>query len=205
MRTFLLTTIAGSLLAGCASTETGRVSTAPDGTRVYGLDEQPQATVTGEGALMPGAYTTHTLPTGQFTGQERSQAVIGQRPTPPRESDPRDLARSTTPATSGAGALGQVGVIPGENVTSQTLVDLPPNLAEVAASNTPASTHIAVGSGPTVERSTGNSTTNNSGGESKPELKTSNEQSAPPNAPVQREPSPARNSAQPKPETGVKQ
>ena len=61
--------IALALLAGCASTETGRVQKTSDGTLLYGLDDQPQTSVAGEGTLMPGAYDSRNLGTGQFTGQ----------------------------------------------------------------------------------------------------------------------------------------
>ena len=136
MKQFILVLPALAILAGCASTETGSVYKARDGTTVYGLDEQPEATVTGSGALMPGAYASHNMMTGQFTGQERTQDLVGQRPETPREADSRVLQRSPAPAMgTGAGTLGQSGIVPNGNITGSALVDLPPDLATVAARN----------------------------------------------------------------------
>ena len=103
MRTIFALSAVAAFLAGCASTENGRVYYQSDGTKVYGLDDQPQASIVGEGTLMPGAYETHTLPTGQFTGKERTQDLIGHNPVPPRESDPRIYRRDSVP-NSGAGS-----------------------------------------------------------------------------------------------------
>lgn len=77
------------LLAGCA-TEDHRVKTV-DGVTHYGLNDQPQKAVTAEGGLMRGLQETGGMPTGQFTGRERTLDQVGQYPTPPREADPREL------------------------------------------------------------------------------------------------------------------
>ena len=102
-------------------TEPDSVTQTPDGTRVYGLDDQPQTVVTGQGSLMPGAYGSRHMQTGQFTGRERTNDQIGQRPTLPREADPRELARDGETAT-GAGSLGQIGIVPGQPVTGESLI-----------------------------------------------------------------------------------
>jgi hypothetical protein len=136
MKQFILVLPALAILAGCASSETGTVYKARDGTTVYGLNEQPESSVTGSGALMPGAYASHNMMTGQFTGQERTQDLIGQRPETPREADARVLQRNPAPTIgTGAGTLGQSGIVPNGNVTGSALVDLPPDLAAVAARN----------------------------------------------------------------------
>ena len=69
---------ASFLLAGCASTETGQVSTAPDGTKVYGLSEQPQSNITGVGNLMKPGYDPARVQPSQFTGKEDASDRIGQ-------------------------------------------------------------------------------------------------------------------------------
>jgi hypothetical protein len=81
------------LLAGCSTTESGRVSYTSDGTKAYGLDDQPGSSATAEGSLMPGAYATSDVETGQFTDQERTPARVGQYPTPPREADIVEMER----------------------------------------------------------------------------------------------------------------
>lgn len=81
--------IGAAVLAGCA-TENHQVETR-NGVTHYGLNDQPQKTVTGEGGLMRGEVETSGIPTGQFTGRERTLDQIGQYPTPPREADPREL------------------------------------------------------------------------------------------------------------------
>ena len=101
---------------------------------------------------MPGAYNSRDLPTGQFSGQERTHAVVGQRPTLPREADPRQMERKGEPVLgSGAGTLGQSGVLRGESVTSSTLTDQPLNPAL-----TPSTTGLgrSAGSPAPSERST---------------------------------------------------
>jgi hypothetical protein len=77
------------LLAGCTS-ENHRVETR-NGVTHYGLDNQPNQVLAGEGALMPGSLDSRELPTGQFTGRERTLDQIGQYPTLPREADAREL------------------------------------------------------------------------------------------------------------------
>lgn len=81
--------IGALLLAGCA-TENHRVENI-NGAPHYGLDDQPQKSVTAEGALMRGVQETSHVPTGQFTGRERTPGQVGQYPTPPAEADPRAL------------------------------------------------------------------------------------------------------------------
>jgi hypothetical protein len=126
-----LVTLSALLLAGCASTENGRVSYDNDGTKVYGLDDRPQSSVAGEGTLMPGAYDSHTMPTGQFTGKERTQDFVGTYPVPPREADPREMSREPRQVGTGivppigAGSLGQSGITPGLSVSSSTLMTGP--------------------------------------------------------------------------------
>lgn len=114
MKTILMSAAAGLLLAGCATGESGRVTTTANGTPVYGLNDQPETTVGGGGPLMHGLSDSRHMPTGQFTGQERTEDVVGQFPTVPREADPRQLDHSAAPAT-GAGTLGQSGIQPGRN------------------------------------------------------------------------------------------
>lgn len=128
MKVLLIFPLGAALLAGCATTETGSVTRAPDGTVVYGLREQPQTAIAGAGTLMRGAYGSRSLPTGQFTGSERTSDQISQRPVLPGEADARELARGGEIGT-GAGALGQVGIVPGRPVTSGTILqteDVPP-------------------------------------------------------------------------------
>jgi hypothetical protein len=122
MKMLIISSLAAALLVGCATTETGTVSR-NDGTKVYGLDDQPQTAIAGEGSLMPGAYGSRPLPTGQFTGRERTNDQVGQRPTIPREADARELARSEEGLATGAGTLGQSGVIPGETVSTETIME----------------------------------------------------------------------------------
>src|SRR5687768_3698522 len=138
MRTILALSAIATFLAGCASTENGRVYYQSDGTKVYGLDDQPQASIAGEGTLMPGAYETHTLPTGQFTGKERTQDLIGHTPVPPREADPRAYRRDSVP-NSGAGSLGQTGIRPdAPAVSTSTIMTGPTNPSLAPSANPPA-------------------------------------------------------------------
>ena len=124
MKALLIYSLGGLLLAGCATSETGRVSRTEDGTRVYGLNDAPQTAVAGEGSLMPGAYESGDMETGQFTGRERTNSQIGQRPALPPAADARDLGRGPESETGrGAGTLGQSGIVPGEPVTSETLLE----------------------------------------------------------------------------------
>jgi hypothetical protein len=123
MKPFILSALATGLLVGCASTDTTTV-THRSGSTVTSIDDQPQTAVAGEGSLMPGAYDTRSVPTGQFTGRERTNDQIGQRPTLPREADAGDLARSEDSlGVSGSGTLGQSGVVPNRAVTSETLME----------------------------------------------------------------------------------
>lgn len=119
MKPFILSALATGLLVGCASTDTTTVTR-----RSGSVADQPQTAITGEGSLMPGAYDTSRLPTGQFTGRERTNDQIGQRPTLPGEADARDFARSEESlGTSGTGALGQSGIVPNSPITAETLLE----------------------------------------------------------------------------------
>lgn len=123
MKAFVFSALATGLLVGCASTDTTTV-TGSSGSAVTTVDEQPQTAIVGEGSLMPGAYDTRSVPTGQFTGRERTNDQIGQRPILPREADARDLARSEESlGASGTGTLGQSGIAPNRVVTSGTLME----------------------------------------------------------------------------------
>jgi hypothetical protein len=124
MKALLLLAATGCMLAGCVSTETERVSSTVNDTPVYGLDDQPQTSVVGDGSLMPGAYGSRAAETGQFTGRERTNDQIGQRPTLPREADARELERDNETG-KGAGTLGHSGIVPGEPVTGRTLLEEP--------------------------------------------------------------------------------
>jgi hypothetical protein len=86
MKSFILSALAAGLMVGCASTDSTTGNRA-SGTSVTSTDEQPQTAAAGEGSLMPGAYGSRPLPNGQFTGRERTNDQIGQRPTLPREAD----------------------------------------------------------------------------------------------------------------------
>jgi hypothetical protein len=132
MKAILMFSTSALLLAGCASSEKGHVYYNQDGTKVYGLDQQPQSAVVGEGTLMPGAYASHDMQTGQFTGKERSQDFVGANPVTPREADPRDFSRASQPTTAivppaGAGTLGQTGVQPRTSLSTSTLMSGPSN------------------------------------------------------------------------------
>ena len=121
MKALLIYSLGGLLLAGCTMTESERVSRSEDETSVYGMSDQPQTSVAGEGSLMPGAYESGNMETGQFTGQERTNSQIGQRATLPPETD---VGRGPETETGkGAGTLGQSGIVPGEPVTSETLLE----------------------------------------------------------------------------------
>ena len=126
MKTFIISAVsavAAGLIAGCTTTETGTVSQTDEGTRVYGLSDQPQSAIAGEGSLMPGAYGSRPLPNGQFTGRERTNDQVGQRPTLPQEADARELARSKEGTGMGTGTLGQSGIIPDRPVSTETLME----------------------------------------------------------------------------------
>jgi hypothetical protein len=124
MKAIVIVSLGGLLLAGCATNDVqvSRVSEA-------GVDryhDQPQTAVAGEGSLMPGAYDNRAMDTGQFTGRERTSDQIGQRPTLPPEADTRELERSDEKGTAiGAGSLGQSGIVPGREVTAETLLEEP--------------------------------------------------------------------------------
>jgi len=167
MKLFFTCVASAALLVGCASTENGRVEQTPNGTH-YGLDDQPQSSIAGEGPLMPGAYDSHNPLTGQFTGQERSSEMIGVRPTLPREADARQMDRSVpVQLGTGAGSLGQSGIVMGEPAVNGTaLLDKPLNPgAEPSASDIyrpSASDTSAVGVGRAPETEIGrNAATNN--------------------------------------------
>ena len=157
MKGLIVLTLAGAVLAGCATTEPGSVTRTPDGTRVYGLDDQPQTVVTGQGSLMPGAYGSRHMQTGQFTGRERTSDQVGQRPTLPREADPRELARDGE-TSIGAGTLGQSGIVPGQPVTGESLIvpiTAPAHAVVVPpGSETPIEEDEAVGNAPEPETGT---------------------------------------------------
>src|SRR5688500_12927084 len=121
MKPLILSAFAG-LLFGCASTDTNTV-TRPSGSTITTVEDQPQTATAGEGSLMPGAYDARNLPTGQFTGRERTNDQIGQRPTLPREADARDLARSEEGLATGAGTLGQSGISPNRPVSAESIIE----------------------------------------------------------------------------------
>jgi hypothetical protein len=142
------------LLAGCAATDNDTFSSSRDATRVLPVDDQPQTAVAGEGSLMPGAYEPRQLPTGQFTGQERTPAVIGQNPVVPRETDVRQMDRSgpIDAAGRGAGTLGQAGIAP-----ANTPGTVSPSATDIYRSSEP----NAIGAPPGLERGTSVTQTNN--------------------------------------------
>jgi hypothetical protein len=161
MKPFILSALAIGLCVGCASPDTTTV-TRRSGSTTASIDDQPQTAVAGEGSLMPGAYDTRSVPTGQFTGRERTNDQIGQRPTLPREADARDLARSEDSlGVSGSGTLGQSGVIPNRAVTSETLMEsgeaVPPPASVTERERT---TTESIGSAPSL--STGSASLTNS-------------------------------------------
>jgi hypothetical protein len=139
MRVFLQLTAwtgAACLFAGCASTDN---STASSSAATVGevVSDQPQTSVAGEGSLMPGAYGSRRLQTGQFTGRERTSDQVGQNPVLPREADPRELSRSDESLGTGAGSLGQSGIVPDHHISTQTLM-------ETTATDPGAPAHLAV-------------------------------------------------------------
>lgn len=136
MKAFLSSLAAALLAAGCASTDEYSTASSP---RVgETISDQPQSSVAGEGSLMTGAYDTRRMQTGQFTGRERTNDQVGQRPTLPGGADPRELARSEdSTGTTGAGTLGQSGILPDEPVSPETLM-------ETTTGNVAAPAHVAV-------------------------------------------------------------
>jgi hypothetical protein len=149
MKRTLICAAAGLLFAGCASTEDGTVRNTAEGTH-YGLIDQPQTSVAGEGTLMPGAYDPRHLPNGQFTGQERTQSLVGQAPTLPREADARQMER--TPGNTlgtGAGALGQAGIPPSNAIDTTLNPALSPSASEIyRAGETGPATGVGTAPGP---------------------------------------------------------
>jgi hypothetical protein len=144
MKRFIFSALAAGLLVGCASTDSTTV-THRSGSTVTTIEDQPQTAIAGQGSLMPGAYETRNLPTGQFTGRERTNDQIGQRPTLPREADARDLARSEESlGVSGTGTLGQSGVTPDRPVTSETLLESAQGSAPGQSSDASAGTNDPV-------------------------------------------------------------
>lgn len=106
MKKALALIFSAGLLAGCSTTDSGRVSYSDSGVKVYSLDDQPGTSVTAEGALMPGAFDSGRPDTGQFTGQERTHARVGQYPTPPREADLVEMERDAAgPRQVGSGIV----------------------------------------------------------------------------------------------------
>jgi len=175
MRNVFISAAVSTLLAGCASTQTGRVTTASDGTRVYGLSPQPESALVGEQPLMPGSTSGHRVEAGQFTGQERTNDQVGEGAIPPA-SDAREWARTSKPPTGatgkGAGTLGQSGIFPDQNITSGTLIGSdvypptanPPTFATAPTLSQPLTDETAkrgaVGSAPGPESGGANSLTN---------------------------------------------
>jgi len=158
MKGMLTCAAVASLLVGCVTTETGTVSSTRNGTRAYGLDDQPQSSVAGTGSLMPGAYDNRQMQTGQFTGRERTNDMIGQSPTLPREADARELARSEQ-SNRGAGTLGQSGVVPDQDVSNEVIIESSTPALPSAAGNAPASeagrgsdTTNSIGAPPATQR-----------------------------------------------------
>ena len=84
MKAITIVILGGLLLAGCATSD---VSQSRNDLQLREPNSQPQTAVAGEGSLMPGAHESRTLETGQFTGRERTNAQIGQRPALPPEAD----------------------------------------------------------------------------------------------------------------------
>lgn len=133
MKTFVISAVAAGCLLGCASTDNDLVSST--GRTVVG--DQPQTAVAGDGSLMSGAYDSRRMQTGQFTGHERTNDQVGQRPTLPREADARDLARSEDGLADGAGALGRRETVPDRGVSTETLMETSEEPIEAPA-------HVAV-------------------------------------------------------------
>ena len=165
MKPLALVCLGSCLLSGCMSSDSGRGSRTAEGIPLYRLDDQPQTAVVGDGPLMPGAYQSRQLETGQFTGRERTSGEIGQRPSVPPQADARDLARTDKPeSVSGAGSLGQSGIVPGEPVSSETLLEdvpigAPAHVAVVPpGSETGLDQQKAVGAGPSTDSGSGRST-----------------------------------------------
>src|SRR5687768_1748084 len=122
MKTWIISSLASAMLLGCATNDTGTASrNDPGGSN--GVDDQPQTAASGEGSLMPGAFGSRSLPTGQFTGRERTNDQIGQRPTLPREADARELARNEEGLATGAGTLGQSGISPNRPVSAESIIE----------------------------------------------------------------------------------
>ncbi len=143
MKKIFVLAASGVLFAGCATREGGRVHSSSDGTPVYDFRAQPQTVVAGEGTLMPGMYDVRQMPTGQFTGQERSSDIAGPRPILPPRADATETDHSAAPVL-GAGSLGQSGIHPDENaVTGGSLVDHPSGVGSAPG--------IVSGSGSNVE------------------------------------------------------
>jgi hypothetical protein len=141
--TGLTISLAASLLSGCASNDVVNANSdrAP---RI--ISDQPQTAIAGEGSLMPGAFGSRSLQTGQFTGRERTNDQVGQRPTLPTEADPRALARSGETLADGAGTLGQSFIRPEDPVSPDTLMEenVPPAVPAHAAVTPPTSSIAGV-------------------------------------------------------------
>lgn len=82
--------LAGAVFIGGCASENHRVETR-NGGRHYGFDDQAHTATAGEGTLMRGSSDARQIPTGQFTGRERTLDQIGQFPTLPGEAQPREL------------------------------------------------------------------------------------------------------------------
>ena len=149
-----------------------RVGYTEDGTRVYRLDEQPQANVTGSGTLMRGAYEPRTPPTGAFTGKETAHDQVAQYPTPPPESsketrihepveptEEEDITERANPTPqvgsgivppregAGAGTLGQTGLYPSKPVTTSTIMSNPTFVDPPTAETAPTLSEPLTGTG----------------------------------------------------------
>lgn len=140
MKAFFTCAVVTCMIAGCASTEVTTSNPTEHQSPVETINDQPQTSVAGGGTLMPGAYGSRRLQTGQFTGRERTNDQVGQRPTLPREADARELARSEDTGGelgTGAGTLGQSGIVPDRTVSTETLMETTAVPATVPA-------HVAV-------------------------------------------------------------
>jgi hypothetical protein len=153
---------------GCASSHDTSFLKSENGTFPYPPADRPQTGVAGEGSLMPGAYNSRDVPTGQFTGKERTEDAIGQPPALPRDSDARQVEHSAGPTVgAGAGTLGQAGIVPEPGVVSSVDISqsprptVAPSASDIQRSGEAEDLPRGVGSAPEIEVSTRNAVTNN--------------------------------------------